>query len=238
MRDFTLSDEIIAYFPKHDAFTVQNLLITSWSIFESRTTNLNIAKDYVSSLLGTGKRVAVGSHYTRLIRFFKTEAPDELLSSILAVCCVFLKPRRGKSGSKYLVLDGTEWEIGSSKVQFLTLCILWQGVAIPIWWTDLEKIGHSSQQERKDLITNALKRYNLRGMILLADREYIGEDWFEFLSSEGIDFVIRLKSNVYHQQVNACPGLRQSHLQRKAMAKKKGNASQKAFKSMALHINM
>lgn len=229
MRDLTLSDEIIAYFPNHDGFVVKNLLITSWSILEARSTNLNIAKDYTSGILGTGEKVAVASHYMRLIRFFKVDTPNELASCILTVCCVFLKGIGGKSGSKYLLLDGTEWEIGSRKIQFLTLCILWQGVAIPLWWTDLEKIGHSSQKERKDFIINALKRYDLQGMILLADREYIGEDWFEFLSSKGIDFVIRLKSNVYHHQVNTAAGLRQSHLKHKAMAKKDGQFVSKSL---------
>lgn len=221
MHDLSLSAEIRAYFPKHDEHVTKNLLVVAWSIFESKTTNLNKAKDEVPSILGNGATTEEASNYMRLIRFFKTENREELVASILSVCCVFLRPSRG-GGCKYLVLDGTKWEIGQTRVQLLTLCILWRGVAIPIWWEDLEKIGHSSQEERKELIENALRRYSLRGMVLLADREYLGEEWFAFLRRQGIDFVIRLKANVYHQEVNACAGPRQSHLRRRASAKKPG----------------
>jgi hypothetical protein len=222
MYDLTLSSEIKPYFPNHDKFCVQNLLITVWSIFESQTTNLNKAKDKVCRVLGNGSSVDEHANYTRLIRFFKTPDKSGLIASILTLSCVFLRRLPSRQGTQYLILDGTEWSIGGTKVQFLTLCIVWYGVAIPIWWEDLEKFGHSSTQERKSVITNALKRYNLRGMVLLADREYIGEDWFGFLREQGIEFVIRLKSNIYHHYVNATKGWRQSALVRQAQRKERG----------------
>jgi Transposase DDE domain len=226
MRDLSLSDEIKTYFPNHDEHVIKNLLVVSWSIFDSKSTNLNKAKDSVPGILGNGALVEESSNYARLIRFFKIQDQEELVACILTVCCVFLKPNRG-GGFKHLILDGTEWELGSQPVQLLTLCILWRGVAVPIWWEDIEKIGHSSQDERKSLIMKALERYKLRGMILLADREYIGEEWFGFLRGQGIDFVIRLKANIYHGQVNACPGPRQSNLKRKAATKKPGGWADK-----------
>ncbi len=226
MHDLSLSDEIKTYFPNHDEHVTKNLLVVSWSIFDSKSTNLNKAKDSVPGILGNGKTVEESSNYARLIRFFKTEDHEDLVSCILTVCCLFLKPKRG-GGFRHLILDGTEWELGSQPVQLLTLCILWRGVAVPIWWEDLEKIGHSSQEERKALIMNALKRYKLRGMVLLADREYIGEEWFAFLRQQGIDFVIRLKANIYHERVNACAGPRQSNLKRQAARKKPGGWADK-----------
>jgi hypothetical protein len=39
-------------------------------------------------------------------------------------------------------------------------------------------------------------------MILLADREYIGEKWFKFLKDKGLGFVIRLKKGVYKKYVD------------------------------------
>ena len=38
---------------------------------------------------------------------------------------------------------------------------------------------------------------------LLADREYIGRDWFDFLSARGIDFVIRLPKGSYQKEVDS-----------------------------------
>ena len=32
---------------------------------------------------------------------------------------------------------------------------------------------------------------------LLADREFIGEDWFQYLIDAGINFVVRIKSNMW-----------------------------------------
>jgi hypothetical protein len=226
MHDLSLSGEIKVHFPNHAEYVVRNLLITSWGIFEARTTNLNMVKDELPTLLGNGEDVNEHANYTRLIRFFKTEDQDELVKCILTVCCLFLKASRGRK-VKYLVLDGTEWELGASPVQLLTLCILWNEVAIPIWWEDLEKIGHSSQEERKDLIIKAIKRYQLRGMVLLADREYIGEDWFTFLREQGIEFVIRLKANIYHEHVNATPGPRQSKLKHMANSDRYGYRAEK-----------
>ena len=205
MHDLSLSDEIKAHFPNHDEHVVKNLLIVAWSIFEAKSTNLNKAKDSVQSILCNGLEVQENSNYARLIRFFKEEAAEELLACVLTVCCFFLKPERQK-GLKYLVLDGTKWDFGQHSVHLLTLCILWRGVAIPIWWEDIEKAGLSSQEERKTMIANALRRYCLRGMVLLADREYIGEDWFSFLREQGIHFVIRLRAKIYHGQVNASEG--------------------------------
>lgn len=34
-------------------------------------------------------------------------------------------------------------------------------------------------------------------LALLADREFIGEDWLKWLKSEGIDFVIRIKKDAW-----------------------------------------
>ena len=228
MHDLSLSAKIKAYFPEHPEHIVRNLLIACWSIFGAKTTNLNKAKEEVPALLGNGADVDEHANYTRLIRFFKTENRDELVQCMLTVCCLFLKSGRGRK-VKYLVLDGTEWELGESPVQLLTLCVLWNDVAVPIWWEDLEKIGHSSQEERKLLITNAIKRYQFRGMVLLADREYIGEDWFTFLREQGIEFVIRLKANVYHEQVNAAGGPRQSKLEHMAKSRRYGYRADKSI---------
>lgn len=72
---------------------------------------------------------------------------------------------------------------------------------------DLLKAGHSSQAERIAFFKQAGERFDLRNMLLLGDREYIGIEWFRALHVElGIQFVIRLKKGIYHQQIDAGPG--------------------------------
>ena len=39
-----------------------------------------------------------------------------------------------------------------------------------------KKRGHSSKEDRQKLFTEACERYQLSGKILLADREFIGEN--------------------------------------------------------------
>lgn len=42
--------------------------------------------------------------------------------------------------------------------------------------------------------------------MLIADREYIGKEWFKYLVDNGIDFIIRLKSGTYNEAVNQAQG--------------------------------
>ena len=76
---------------------------------------------------------------------------------------------------KYLILDATVGESETKCVHLLTLWVVYQGVAIPIYGTQLDKNGgHSSEQDRQDLFIEACKRYELSGKILLADCDWAG----------------------------------------------------------------
>ena len=67
---------------------------------------------------------------------------------------------------------------------------------------DPGKKGHSSQQERKRLLQQALKLYPLKGFCLLADREYEGKEWFKFLTDNGLNFIIRLPKGSYKADIS------------------------------------
>lgn len=56
------------------------------------------------------------------------------------------------------------------------------------------------------MFEKAFLLFDLEGMILLADRGYIGKDWFNFLKKKKIHFVIRLRINDYCDEVNAAAG--------------------------------
>jgi len=58
----------------------------------------------------------------------------------------------------------------------------------------LDKRGNSNTQERIDILTSFIKQFgktSIRG--ILADREFIGEKWFNYLKDNGINFIIRIK---------------------------------------------
>ena len=49
-------------------------------------------------------------------------------------------------------MDRTNWQWGKANINILTLGIAFKGIAIPIYWTLLDKKGSSDTQERIALI--------------------------------------------------------------------------------------
>lgn len=199
----SLQPKFTNYFVEQKESLINNLFITTEAVFMAKTPNLNKAKDYVGTILNNQLTTTVDSNYTRLIRFFDEAALNhqELTRSLLLIVFCILKPKKNKK-PLYLILDGTSWELGCTKVHLLTLSIVINEVAVPIIWEDLEKKGISNIEERKALFESACEWYDLEGMLLLADREYIGEEWFKYLKSKKIDFVIRLRKAIYKKCVD------------------------------------
>ena len=133
-------------------------------------TRLNVLKDYLPQLLDNDQTKA-DSHYKRLIRFFRLATSNRLV-----ICILQFIFRLFHSRFTHLILDATTWRVGKKPIHLLTLCILYRDTVIPIYWVQLSKKGHSSEIERQQLMTEALRYYRLQGKILLADREYIGEN--------------------------------------------------------------
>ncbi|MFT7002121.1 MAG: hypothetical protein ACJAVW_003159 [Spirosomataceae bacterium] len=103
----------------------------------------------------------------------------------------------------------------------MTLCIVYRNVAIPIYWKQLDKKGgHSSQEDRKLLFAEALKIFQLSGMILIADREFVGENWFRYLTDNQIDFVVRVSKTCYKLPVSKASGLSHTYLEKRASKRK------------------
>lgn len=76
------------------------------------------------------------------------------------------------------------------------LSIVHKGIAIPIYWELLDKRGNSNSIERIELIQQFIEQFGKDKIdCILADREFIGKDWFEWLDKENISFCIRIKKN-------------------------------------------
>lgn len=194
--------EITPFFSGHAEHVVKNLFITAEGIFAAKSTNLNDVKDEIANILENQETTKPESNYKRLIRFFNISDQDKesLSKSLLCVsfCILGLKGKK----PKFLTLDGTSWEYGIKKIHLITLGVVINGVSIPICWEDLDKKGTSNYSERKALLDKACQWYDLKGMILLADREYIGEQWFKYLVDKGLGFVIRVKKKVYKDYID------------------------------------
>lgn len=96
----------------------------------------------------------------------------------------------------YLALDRTNWQWGEKNINILMLTVVYKGMAIPVYWLLLDKKGNSNTRERIALMKRFIRQFGKQSILgLLADREFIGEDWLKWLKSEGIDFVIRIKKD-------------------------------------------
>ncbi|WP_223201897.1 transposase, partial [Streptococcus pneumoniae] len=109
-----------------------------------------------------------------------------------------------------LVMDRTEWELGRARSNLLMLAFLYQGLAVPLFWSFLPHDGNSSTPERIALMERALAFLrahfpHLRVEGFLADREFIGEAWFRYLEEKGIPRCIRIKANTRMWRLGSGP---------------------------------
>ncbi len=94
-------------------------------------------------------------------------------------------------------MDGTEWKIGSFELHVLVLAAQVKGVAIPVYFKVYEHKGVLSENERINFIRKAFVIIDLQEKLLIADREFIGKEWFSNLTEFGLNFVIRLRKGMY-----------------------------------------
>jgi len=142
------------------------------------------------------------SKYKRLLRFFTIKCSYNfcLCSGILIISLILNFPFNSKD--IYLAMDRTNWKIGAFNINPLFLgLILPNKIFIPLIWIPLEKRGNSNQIERINLLKQFLNLWSLqiddKQMVLLADREFIGDKWLKWLKEKKISFVIRLRENMY-----------------------------------------
>ncbi len=68
-------------------------------------------------------------------------------------------------------------------------------ISIPLFWVILNLEGNSCA-DRIDFLKRVVERLGISKIeVLLADREFIGAQWFRFLMEQKIPFVIRVKQN-------------------------------------------
>lgn len=130
------------------------------------------------------------SNYRRIQRFFAEfdipyEAVTRLILHLLPIKTDFT-----------VSIDRTNWKLGKFNINILTAGIIYEGVAFPMCWHLLKKRGNSNRDERIHLMKQVLTRIPKSHIrVVLADREFIGREWFRWLDTQNIPFVIRIKEN-------------------------------------------
>jgi Transposase DDE domain len=198
-------DKIKEICPDLAPHRLKNTVGIMCALYIKQTVNLNVLKSQIGSVLGT-PQTQVDSHYRGLQRYFNDSVNQELIWKILLLGLNqrIIADLRAKKEPIYLILDGTSWALGAKQYHLLTLSILYKGVSIPLYWQDLAKKGTSNFAERKKMLEEAAQLYDLKGMTLLADREYVGREWFSFLVHDlPMNFVIRLSKSDYKSDLQA-----------------------------------
>ena len=185
-----LTDVLNLHFAAWHLARIKCLAYLIIGVFKVKTVNLT---QIATAFPG---RAEIESNYRRLQRFFQHIEFD---SSLIAQLVVSFLPYTTFT----LALDRTNWMLGCFPINFLVLSIVHQGIAFPIMWTFLPKKGNSNTQERIELLNRFIAQFGTCKIdCLLADREFIGNEWFAYLKFHHIRFHIRIKRNMNISRTN------------------------------------
>lgn len=163
----------------------------TFALQRSRTVNLQQMVNY-SSRIGEIAPASIYKNYQRLIHDCK------ISQSNLARCII--KMFELSDCKLTLALDRTNWKYGAADINLLVLSVCLLGCAIPLYWLELDTRGNSNSIERKELMNKFITEFGADQIdYLIADREFIGNDWFAYLNANAIKFVVRIKSNMLLQ---------------------------------------
>lgn len=146
------------------------------SLFKVRTVNLS------ELACGFESDATIESRYKRIKRFFR-----EFTISFTVVSGWVMAFFDFKHAPLHLSIDRTNWQWGKQDINILMLSIAYKGIAIPLMWDLLPKRGNSNTAERIALLERFIAQFGKEKIAcLLADREFVGNEWFAWLRNEGI----------------------------------------------------
>lgn len=170
-----------------DKRNITNLLDFLISMIQAKDINLGHMVDY-SRRHNEIEENSIYKNYQRLVHNCPI-TEDELAQLIIKILDL-------PDNKRILSMDRTNWQFGEGIINILMLSINIYGAAIPIFWIELDHKGCSDTEQRKQLINKFTTLFSKDQIsYLLADREFVGNDWFDYLFQENINFVIRLKCN-------------------------------------------
>lgn len=163
---------------------LETLAVLIVGLIQCRTVNLShIASQFPAEAQHS-------SNYRRLQRFFQMIRLDQACVARIVVAMLNL------SRPKCLALDRTNWKVGSKDINILMLAIVTRRFRVPLLWTMLDHQGNSNTDQRIALMTRYLALFGAASIdLLMADREFIGGNWIEFLRKNNLPFAIRVKEN-------------------------------------------
>lgn len=149
--------------------------------------------------LGFSSFVCPSSSYRRIQRFLSSFTFNQCLI-VKVVKALFPLPRKVT-----LIMDRTNWKFGKTHINLLVISIAYQGIGLPIFWINLARAGNSKTSERSDALERAIDLIGKKRIkYVLADREFVGSEWFDWLISSSIRFLIRIKKDTLVTRKGFC----------------------------------
>ncbi len=100
------------------------------------------------------------------------------------------------NGKLTLIMDRTTWHYGQTPLNILVLGAILGGAVVPLVWSILPHQGNSSTAARILLVARLLKVLPARRWaVLIADREFVGQEWCRFLRWKRIRQCLRIREN-------------------------------------------
>jgi Transposase DDE domain len=173
---------------------LETMALLTVGMIGARTVNLV----HVADERGSGT-VDPASTYRRLQRFFQhVRLPGDWAAPMIARLA-------GGADKRTLVMDRTNWKIGAAHVNILVLAIRTRHSQVPLMWVVLDRAGNSDSEDRIVLMERYCAIFGQDSIaMLLADREFVGEDWLNYLAKNDIPFTIRLAHNRLATRADGC----------------------------------
>lgn len=135
-------------------------------------------------------KVSAQTSYRRYQKFFQQFFPDQ--ESVAKLLSSFLP-----EGKWVVSMDRTNWKFGKADINILMIAVGFKGIAVPLLWSLLPKKGNSNSNERIALMEKFIKWFGSEKIeVFVADREFIGTLWLDWLIGQKIPFSIRVKKDM------------------------------------------
>ena len=178
-----LADLLKAQFPFLRSDTLRRVADVVSALIEKQTTNHKLL---ANGLPGHCTPEAKRKRLSRCLNDVQLE------TDVFLPLLVSLLP----AGKLVMTLDRTNWEHGQTPLNLLVIGVVLAGFTLPLAWVALEHGGCSDSATRQRLVARVLHVLPAkRWKALVADREFIGAQWFTFLRKRKIRRVIRLRAD-------------------------------------------
>jgi hypothetical protein len=146
-----------------------------------------------SKLASAFETRADSSSSLRRIQRFMTEYVLDL--EMIARFVVGLLPYKGPYT---LSMYRTNWKFGQTNINVLTLAVTYDGIAFPVLFRLMSKSGNSNTAERIEIVNRFMRLFGSGSIKYhVADREFVGEDWLEYLNTMKIRYHLRIRENFH-----------------------------------------